>query len=242
MRGNVEEGTRILRIPGHEPEAEPVEVLVHIPLARVGHFGGLEIGSLDDPDCRPQWEQRLEVVRGAEQISLERQTHPVRAGSRAAVERERPVHVRGALHVDPEEVAVRVGARKQAVQMPFAERRIEVEPELRRLDRYLRVEAGRGHRLEHFHVVVGNALSLFRRREVLAKGRQDRGYALRPETLGCADGILDPLPRHEPANRAPHERRTGCAFAQPRIGGPGEQNSPHQTHGTRRISRKSGAV
>ena len=105
---------------------------------------------------------------------------PMRARLRArALEQlERRIDVGRALHVDPEEVVALLGALEQPIEIALAQRAIEIEPELRRLDRDVRVEPGRRDLVEHLEVVLRDLLGFLGVRQVLAEARQDRGDAV----------------------------------------------------------------
>ena len=76
----------------------------------------------------------------------------------SAVQLERRIDVGRALHVDPEEVAAPLGPLEDALEVALAQRAIEIEAELRRLDRDLRVEPGRRNLVEHVEVVLRDLL------------------------------------------------------------------------------------
>ena len=188
----------------------------------------------------PSGDQRLDVLRRSIEVRLERDADARGLRARALEQRDRRIDVRRALHVDPEEVLVLLGARHEPVEVPLAQRRIEIEAELRRLDRDVRVEPGCGHAIEHVEIVQGDLLGFLDVRQVFSELRQDRGDALRLELPGGPQRVVDLFPRHEPRNRPAHDRAFRGMLTQPRIGGAREQRLPHQGHG---ISRdRSGTV
>ena len=66
-----------------------------------------------------------------------------------------------------------LGALDQAIHVALAEPAIEIESELRWLDRDVRVEPGRRDLVEHLEIVLRDLLELLRLRQVLAEARQD---------------------------------------------------------------------
>ena len=116
------------------------------------------------------------------------------------------IDVRRALHVDPEEVVALLGALDQPIEVAVAQRRIQVEPELRRLDGDLRVEPRGRDLVEHVEVVSGDLLGLLDARDVLAEPRQDRVDALRlaaPSPRAIASSMVSPGMKRR--HRSPHE-------------------------------------
>ena len=192
----------LLRVGGHQAGAQRVERLVDVGLLRIRDVRRLEVGALDDADGRPERDHGLDVFRRAD-----RGTPGSRCRRRALLARERlnsldgRIDVRRPLHVDPHEVAELLGALDQPIHVALAERAIEVEAELRRLDRDVRVEAGRRHLVEHLEVVLRDFLGFFGLGQVLAEPRQD---GVDPELLlllGGLQRVLDPLAGHEPGDR-----------------------------------------
>src|SRR5687767_15231714 len=141
--------------------------------------GWLEIGALDDADRRTERQQRFDVLRGPIEVGLERQAYTPRFGAGAAVEVERRIDITRVLHVDPQQVVPLIGAFEQPVHVALAQAAIEIQTELRRLDRNLRVESRSIDLVEHLQVMPRDLLRFFGPGKVLAKRGQDRRYALR---------------------------------------------------------------
>ena len=72
----------------------------------------------------------------------------------AAEQIERRIDVGRALHVDPDEVVALGRAIDEPLQVAEAELLVEIEPELRRLHRDLRVETGGLHLIEHVEIML----------------------------------------------------------------------------------------
>ena len=121
--------------------------------------GGSRVGALDDPDRGAERDQRLDVLGGAVADTPESRS-PMRAvfARACAIQLEGRIDVRRALHVDPQEVAALLGPLDQPIEVALAQRAIEIEPELRRLDGDLRVEPGRRDLVQHVEVVLRDFL------------------------------------------------------------------------------------
>ena len=186
VRRDVQQRPGLLRVGGHEPGAQGIERLVDIGLLRIRDVRRLEIRALDDADCRPERDHRLDVFRRPEEIRLNRDPDAGALRARALEDLDGRVDVRRALHVDPHEVAELLGALDQSVHVALAETAIEIEAELGRLDRDVGVEPGRLHLVEHLEVVQRDFLEFLGCRQVLAEPRQD---GVDPELLLFQGGL-----------------------------------------------------
>ena len=131
------------------------------------------------------------------------------------------------------ELSRRLGrAVHQALKMAEAQLLVEIEPELCRLDRDLRAEPARVDLVQDVQIMLGDLLSFFRAREVLAELGEDRADALRFLVLRGGHRVLEPLARHEGGYRSADERRFRGALTQPRIGGHRKQNLPRDAQTT----------
>src|SRR5438067_379413 len=104
VRGDLQERPSLPRAGGQHPARELVEVLVDIALFPKGDGSRLQICPLDDADRGTQRQERLKVRFCAVEIRL--QSDADSGGSRAGTPEQiqRPIGVRGALHVEPDEV------------------------------------------------------------------------------------------------------------------------------------------
>ena len=172
-----------------------IEVLVDVGLLRIGDVRRLEIGALHDADRGAERDSDSTSLRGAIEVGLHRDADPRRLRARAAEQIERRIDVGRALHVDPQEVAALLGPLDQPIEVRSHSAAIEIEPELRRLDRDVRVEPGGGDLVQHVEVVLRDLLGFLRAREVLAEARQDGGDALAASArcaARSASSILSP--------------------------------------------------
>ncbi len=178
----------------------------------------------------PSGIERFDVLRRAEQIRLDGDADARALRARALEELDRRIDVRRSLHVDPDEVAALLGALDQAIHVALAQPAIEIEAELRRLDRDVRVEPGRLDLVEHLEIVLRDLLELLRLRQVLAEARQDGVDA---ELLLFLRRRSASSTRSPGMNRVT-DRRTnaplGHVVAQPRVGRRCEQRLSHHAH------------
>ena len=124
-----------------ERDRQRDEVRVDVLLLLVGDGGRLGVGALDEADLRVEREQPLDVGRRSMEVRLEAQPG-VRVGLlEALVERDRPLGVVAALHVDPQCPALGAGLVREPAGVGERAFDIEVVAELRELDADLAVDA-----------------------------------------------------------------------------------------------------
>ena len=141
VRRHVQQSAGLARIVGQQAARQRVEVFVDVGFLRIRDRRRFEVRALDQPDRRAERHQRFDVVLRAIQIRLQRDADSRRSRARAAEQIERRIDVGRALHVDPDEVVALAGAIDQPLQVAEAQLLVEIEPELRRLDRDLRPQA-----------------------------------------------------------------------------------------------------
>jgi hypothetical protein len=144
---------------------------------------------------------------------------PLRA--RPAEEIERRVHVARLLHVDPDEGAERRRARRERTDVRRTRLAIDVEPEVRELDRDLRRQSARAQPLEDVEVAVANGGALGAGRDLLAELREQRADPLAPEPRRGVEGRAGVLARQEPPRRAPEEGAPGQLARENSLRAPG---------------------
>jgi hypothetical protein len=94
---------------------------------------------------------------------------------------------------------------------------IEVEAEVRRLDRDLGVEPRHGDAVEHLEIVLRHRPRLGPIVHILPEGGEHRGKAPLPETTGRHERRVEGLPRHEPGDAPANEPVPRQMFAQPPV-------------------------
>ena len=103
------------------------------------------------------------------EIRLQRNADAPRSLSAGSKQLERAIHIRGALHVDPyRRLGDAICVRNDPVEIPLTDLCVEIEPELRRFDRYLRVQATALDAVEHIDVVLGHFVGLVELRDVFS--------------------------------------------------------------------------
>jgi hypothetical protein len=109
---------------------------------------------------------------------------------------------------------------------------VEVQPELRRLDADLAIDAASGDRIEHRDVVVRDRIGLLEALEVLAEPGVHRPDAGGLQGLGGIQRRLEGLAGHEPTNGPAHEPESRQPLLQPCVAGRPEEQPAH--HGSAR--------
>ncbi len=219
-----------LRILGQQTARQPVEVLVDVRFLRIRDRRRLEIRALHEADGGSERHERLDVLRRAIEIRLQRDADAGRPRARAAEQIERRIDVRRALHVDPDEVVAGLRAIDEPLQMPKAELLVQIQPELRRLHRNLRAQAGGLNPVEHVEVVARDLLGLLDARQVLAEFGEEGADAPLLLRRGRRHGVLEPLAGHEGGHRPPDECRFCGAISQPGICGCCKEKLPGKAH------------
>ncbi len=148
----------------------------------------------------------------------------------AAIQIERAIHIRARFHINPYH-ASGLFFLDDLFQVRIALVGIEIEPELRWLDREFHVKPLRPHQRQHIEIVLHHPLGFAGIRYVFTELRKYRPDAVLLQFLGDGYGILHRLAGHESLHAALNEFVFGAAFAQPRIRGSGEKYVPHQAHG-----------
>ena len=140
-----------------------------------GDRRGLDVDSFAKPNTRTERRERRDVRLRAAQRRLQHDPDRVVAVSpEPAVEVERLVRGARVLHVDADEDAARLGVEHEVRDERAAQRRVELEPEARELDRDVRVEPIGVDRRERLVVGAGEGPGLVRSRDLLAQ-HVDRG-------------------------------------------------------------------
>ncbi len=214
-----ERGPRPLRarLGAPQPLGHPEELLVHVALVGECQLRGLGVGALDDAHRRPERQERLEVV-GMRLVER-------------PVERQRRVRVGAPLHVDPEPAAVDARGLGQRAHVRGAERRIDVEPELRGLHGHLGVQVPAPDAVERAEVVREHRVGLGPVAQVLAEVRERDGDA-EPVLFARGDQrFVERLARHEAAHGEFHESAARHLALEPGAAGTRQQQTAHRIHG-----------
>ncbi len=109
---------------------------------------------------------------------------------------------------------------------------VEVEAELRELERDLAVETASGDLVDERVVGVGDGHRLGKVRQVLAQQREDAIDAPRLMGHGGVDGILGRLAGHEPPGRPPDPAEARQPRLEPAVAGRPEEDPSHGIDGT----------
>ena len=226
----VDERAHLACVFTQETARQLVIILVDLGLLSVRDVGRFEICTFDETDRRTERQQRLDITRRAIQIGLKRDANLRRPRARAPEQLQRRIDAGRALHVDPHEVTALGGTVHQPLQVPVTEFFVEIEAELRRFDRDLRVDSGRVHFLEHVQVVFGHPFGFVDAGEVLAEVGQDRRDALGLLSARGKHGVFEALAGHEPRHRAAYGWCFRRPFAKPGAGGCGQQDVSRKTH------------
>ena len=153
-----------------EQSAGQLEVrLVHVPLPRKRHVRRLAVGAFDQPDPGLERQQGLEVFGGAAQICLEGDPDVRARPARGAIDLEGLVHVRRLLHVEPQQRACGLGARRQLVDCAAACARIGLEPQVGELHGDVGSEAAPLDLAEDLQVVAPYGVGLVSGAHLLAE-------------------------------------------------------------------------
>ncbi len=225
------EAARGHRLGAEQPAREREEVLVHVPLAREGDRGRLEIRPFHEPYRGAEREQAFDVVRRATEIRLQRDAHARRSLAQLTEQIDGAIDVGRTLHVEPDEVARGFGVGHQLLQLLTGEIGVDVEPEVRRFDGDLRVQTrwraprpspsrsarprrGRPRRMGTFSPRCVKIVPI-------------------PELFLCPRGrqrVVEPLSRHERRHGAAHEGGFRGMVTKPRIGGRRQQQLASERH------------
>src|SRR5581483_12321943 len=108
------------------------------------------------------------------------------------------------LHVHPDEVAEAGRMPDERLHVLVGELLVEVEPQVRELERDVRLQLLRGDPVEHFPVRVHDGAALVRRVHVLAEQRRVRQQALLVEPPEHGDELLERLAGDETRRAEPH--------------------------------------
>jgi hypothetical protein len=164
------------------------------------------------------------------QVGLDCDSDPIRLRARPTKQLESRIDVGRAFHVDPEEVVALGRPFHQPVEVLLAHPAVQVEAELCRLHRDVRVEPHSRHTVQHVQIMLRHLLGFGGIGDVLTEPGEDCGDAKRLQFARGLQGIFDALAGHEPGHRSPDEGRLRCALTQPHVGGTGEERLSHQSH------------
>jgi len=141
------------------------------------------------------------------------------------------VDVRARLHVDPDQTRHRLGARHQALEVVIREPWVQVEPEVRELDRDLGVEPGLGSQGERVFVGSGGRFGGRLRGDVLSQLVEDGPDVGGGQLPAGGEGGGEVLARHEAADGTAGETPVLSPAAQPHLPGRPQQGAAAQAHG-----------
>ena len=126
-----------------------------------------------EPDLGLERGHRLEVDRGAPQVSLHREPEFGEVGMKEPEDVDRVEDVGRLLHVDLDGGADRLGLGSQPAEVVDACPFVERQAELGQLDRHRAVELGLVDPLDRRQVLVGRRLSSFGIRDALPEEVED---------------------------------------------------------------------
>jgi hypothetical protein len=213
-------------------------VRVHVLLLREGQLGRLHVGALHQAHSGAHPDEVVEIAGGPAQVGLHADPDVRVALPDLPVEAESDLGVGRGLHVDPDPGPQGGGAPGEGGHVLLALVAVEIEPELRQLDRDLGVEAGRLDAIERAQVVARDFGGLGGRRQVLAEAGQDRTRAGRLEASRSRDRRFEVLARHETRHGAPDRARARRPRPQPAALRAGEEDVAQESHRLRRDDRR----
>ena len=190
---------------------QPHERAVDLPLVLVRHFRRLLVGALDQPHREAEPGDAGQIVRRAAEGRLQDDAQmPVseRAHRRRGV--ERAVDQRRAFHVDPDEATPGVAVDQDALEVVAAQTGVELEAELRQLDRQVAGHAGQADGFDHPQIGDRGRLGGLAAADVLAQVVERVEQTAPFQAAGRVDGLVDVPAADEPARDA-----AGAAHAVP---------------------------
>ena len=193
-----------VRPVGQERLHDPDVRRVHVRLALVGDGRRLLVGALHEPDARAERVHPLHVRLAARQGRLQHDAGVVVALVPHGLEHvERDVHVGRVLHVDAHEEVVRPGRVEDAAQVVEAGRPVDVQAELRELQRDVALDAGRHDAVDDRQVGARGRVGLRGVGHALAELVERDEHAARLDGARGFEGLVDRLARDEPVGEAP---------------------------------------
>jgi hypothetical protein len=174
-------------------------VVIDVFLVGEGDLRRLVVRALAEADARGNLQQLPHVAVGAPQVRLDDDADVVEAELRAqaAEDVERDLGHARVFHVHADEVAAARGLFDDGARVAVGQLRVDVEAELRELDRDVRVDARLVDARENLqvlaHLLLGLGDARHRLVEVVERGRAAGGV----EPADGGDGLLDVLARDE---------------------------------------------
>ena len=152
---------------------EPNVRVVHVGLRRVGDLRRLEVGALHEAEIRREREQLGEVALRADEVRLEHGADAVVTRlAQPPVDPERRVDDARLLHVDPHEAPEALGHVHDALDVRVRELLVELEAEMRELERDVDGQRLGVEPLEDAPVLVRDRLGLGAVADALAEQRR----------------------------------------------------------------------
>ena len=196
--------------PLHQSRVDGVDV----GLVWVGNRLRLQVRALDEAEVRCEVEQRLEIVGRSVEVGLEHGADVVESRlAQPAEDAERRVDELRLLHVDSDERPL----LEQAAEVLEGQLLVDVEAEVRELQRHIRLQPFRGNAVDHLPVGRDDRVGLCRFEHALAEQRGVRREALLVQPAEDGDALVErlagdeargPEPAAMPADEAPG--RAGC--------------------------------
>ena len=145
------------------------------------------------------------------------------------VQRDRTLGVGAALHVEPDDSAVLGRALGQTPHVGERALLVDVEAQLRQLDREFARDPPRGDVVKQAQIVLRCRVRFLEPADVLAEARKEAADVLAPERLGLGKRRLWSLTGHEATDGAPRQRQMRDPLAKPRTTCHPEQQPAHPT-------------
>ena len=162
------------------------------------------------------------------EVSLDAQAGVFMDGPYSLVERHGAVDIGASLHVDPQPRAHVGSASREVVDEAEGSLGIDVEAQLRELQRDLRVQPALRDLAKQLLVMPGYLLGLVERRQVLAQEREHGTDPIGPVAFGGGQRIAHFFARHEAPDRATDEPPARYMLTEPGIAGRPEQDPAHR--------------
>ena len=207
---------------------------VDVRLARIRDVGGLEVRALDDAQVRTQRKERGQVVLAPVQVRLQHRPDAFEALlSQPAVAAQRRVDERRLLHVDPDEGPEALRVLYEPLYVRVRELVIELEAEVRELERDVRAQPFRDEPRDRLLVRRDDGLRLRLVAHPLAEERRVRREPALVQPAQYGDALVKGLAGHEPPGAEPHAVLRDEAL-DPGAVGCGEDGAAHCVVGSRR--------
>jgi hypothetical protein len=178
------------------------ECLVDFGLVLIGDSLRLQVRALHEANARTQMIDARHVVRRSHQHRLQDNSDVAIALAPERLEDlQRHIRIRRILHVDPDEEAVLRGGLEDAPQVIDRGRPIDVQAQLRQLDRHIALDARPHDGVEDAQVLARGSIGFLCRRGALTEIIERDEQPLVLDAANGRNGLIDRFARDEPAGK-----------------------------------------